>query len=72
MVCSVRHALSFAARVADQRHAAAAAQLREDDNLQLYVDLEPDIYVDGCLSLAKTHVRIARTIYLCDGSLLAC
>jgi glycogen debranching enzyme len=42
----------------------------KDDNLNYYVDLtNPDIYVDGCLSLPKDTVHIARTIYLCDGSL---
>ncbi len=42
----------------------------KDDNLNYYVDLtNPDIYVDGCLSLPKDAVHIARTIYLCDGSL---
>lgn len=42
----------------------------KDDNLNYYVDLtNPDIYVDGRLSLPKDTVHIARTIYLCDGSL---
>ena len=42
----------------------------KDDNLNYYVDLtNPDIYIDGRLSLPKDTVHIARTIYLCDGSL---
>jgi glycogen debranching enzyme len=42
----------------------------KDDNLNYYVDLtNPDIYNDGRLLLPKDTVHIARTIYLCDGSL---
>lgn len=42
----------------------------KDDNLNYYVDLtNPDIFNGGNLSLAKDAVHIARTIYLCDGSL---
>ncbi|HWB47366.1 MAG TPA: glycogen debranching N-terminal domain-containing protein [Hyphomicrobiaceae bacterium] len=42
----------------------------QDDNLNFYVDLtNPDIYADGKIVLLKDTIRIARTIYLCDGSL---
>ena len=42
----------------------------KDDNLNYYVDLtNPDIYADGRIVLLKDTVHIARTIYLCDGSL---
>ena len=42
----------------------------KDDNLNYYVDLtNPDIYADGKIVLLKDTVHIARTIYLCDGSL---
>lgn len=41
-----------------------------DDNLSFGVDLtNPDLYVDGALVLMKDTIHIARTIYLCDGSL---
>ena len=42
----------------------------KDDNLNYYVDLtNPDIYAGGRIALLKDTVHIARTIYLCDGSL---
>jgi glycogen debranching enzyme len=42
----------------------------KDDNLNYYVDLtNPDIYADDRIVLLKDTVHIARTIYLCDGSL---
>jgi glycogen debranching enzyme len=42
----------------------------KDDNLNFYVDLtNPDIYADGKIALLKDTIYIARTIYLCDGSL---
>ena len=42
----------------------------KDDNLNYYVDLtNPDIYADGRIVLLKDTVHVARTIYLCDGSL---
>ena len=42
----------------------------KDDNLNYYVDLtNPDIYADGKIILLKDTIHIARTIYLCDGSL---
>ena len=42
----------------------------KDDNLNYYVDLtNPDIYAGGRIVLLKDTVHIARTIYLCDGSL---
>lgn len=41
-----------------------------DDNLSFNVDLtNPDLYGDGAIVLMKDTVHIARTIYLCDGSL---
>ena len=41
-----------------------------DDNLSFAVDLtNPDLYADGVIVLMKDTVHIARTIYLCDGSL---
>lgn len=41
-----------------------------DDNLSFAVDLtNPDLYADGAIVLLKDTVHIARTIYLCDGSL---
>ena len=42
----------------------------KDDNLNYYVDLtNPDIYADDRIVLLKDTVHVARTIYLCDGSL---
>jgi glycogen debranching enzyme len=42
----------------------------KDNNLALYVDLtNPDFYSEGRISLLKDTVHVARTIYLCDGTL---
>lgn len=42
----------------------------KDDNLHYYVDLtNADVYAHGKIVLMKDTVHIARTIYLCDGSL---
>jgi glycogen debranching enzyme len=41
-----------------------------DNNLHYHVDLtNPDIFIDGQITLLKDTVHISRTIYLCEGSL---
>jgi glycogen debranching enzyme len=67
--CDTRH-LSHLELLIDGAQPLLLGSAVRDDNLSFAVDLtNPDLYADGAIVLMKDTVHIARTIYLCDGSL---